>query len=68
MSITFEAKAAAVVPHNGISKILLTVESGPSSQDEYLLLNLLRSRGELRDGKTYRITIEDVPDDPAPQQ
>jgi len=56
----FEAKAAAVVPHNGISKILLTVESAPNSQDEHILLNLLRSRGELKRDKTYRVTIEEI--------
>jgi hypothetical protein len=55
----FNAKAAAVVCHNGIDKILLTVESAPSSQDEHLLLNLLRSRGELKEGTTYCVTIEE---------
>lgn len=55
----FKAKCAASVWHNGIVKVLLTVESVPSSQDEHLLLNLLKSRGPLERGKTYRITIEE---------
>jgi hypothetical protein len=41
-------------------RVLLTVKSAPSSQDEHLLLNVLKSRGELKPEKTYRITIEEV--------
>jgi len=55
----FVAKCAASVPIDGIVKVLLTVESEPSSQDEHMLMNLLKSRGELKEGKTYRITIEE---------
>ena len=46
----------------GIAKALLTVSSHPNSQDEHLLCNLLKSRGELTAGKTYRITIEEEGD------
>jgi hypothetical protein len=55
-----EAVCSAVVAHNGIAKVLLTVESAPSSQDEHLLLNLLKSRGAFKQGKSYQITIEEV--------
>lgn len=55
----FRATCAASVWFNGIVKVLLTVESVPSSQDEHLLLNLLKSRGPLVQGKVYRITIEE---------
>jgi len=54
-------RAEAVVGFNGIVKVLLTVDSGPSSQDEHLLLNLLRSRGELISGRNYIVTIEEEP-------
>jgi len=57
--ITLKARCDAVVAHNGIMKALLTVDSAPESQDEHLLLNLLKSRGELKRGKTYKISIEE---------
>lgn len=53
------AKCAASVGFNGIVKVLMTVESIPPSQDEHLLLNLLKARGPLEQGKIYRITIEE---------
>jgi len=59
----FTAKCSAVVGFNGIVKLLLTVPSPPSSQDEHLLCNLLKSRGEFVAGKTYRITIVEEGDD-----
>lgn len=43
----------------GIVKVLLTVSSQPNSQDEHLLCNLLQARGQLVEGRTYRITIEE---------
>jgi hypothetical protein len=46
----------------GIVKVLLTIASHPNSQDEHLLCNLLKSRGPLVAGKTYRITIEEEGD------
>lgn len=55
----FVAQCSAAVRHNGIIKVLLTVTSQPNSQDEHLLCNLLRSRGELKAGKNYKITIEE---------
>jgi hypothetical protein len=55
----FLATCSAAVRHNGIVKVLLTISSQPNSQDEHLLCNLLKSRGELKAGKTYRITIEE---------
>jgi hypothetical protein len=58
----FNATCSALVAHNGIVKVLLTVNSHPNSQDEHLLCNLLKSRGELEQGKTYRITIEEEGD------
>jgi hypothetical protein len=43
--------------NNGILKVLLTIKSHPSSIDEYVLLNVLKSRGELKAGKEYHIAI-----------
>ena len=43
--------------NNGIVKVLITVQSG--KQPEYVLLNLVKDRGELKAGKKYRITIEE---------
>jgi hypothetical protein len=43
--------------NNGILKVLLTIKSSPSSHDEYVLLNILRSRGDLKEGKEYHIAI-----------
>lgn len=57
MHLRFRARCDASVAFNGISKVLLTVDSDPHSQDEHLLLNLLRSRGEIEQGKNYIITI-----------
>jgi hypothetical protein len=57
--ICLKARCDAVVAHNGIMKVLLTMDSAPESQDEHLLLNLLKSRGELERDKTYKITIEE---------
>ena len=54
----FEAKAAAIVAFNGIVKVLLTVESEPSSQDEHLLCNLLRSRVDFEQGDTVEVTLK----------
>jgi hypothetical protein len=42
-------------------RVLLTVKSAPSSQDEHILCNLLASRGALKPGRTYRVTIEEMP-------
>jgi len=47
------------VGNNGIVKVLFTVANHPGSHDESVLCNLLRSRGEFKAGKTYRITIEE---------
>lgn len=52
-----KARCDASVIMNGISKVLLTVDSAPHSQDEHFLLNILRSRGEIVSGKSYIITI-----------
>jgi hypothetical protein len=57
----FIARCATAVRHNGIVKVLLTVESDPNSQDEHILCNLLRSRGELEAGEIYDITIQKRP-------
>jgi hypothetical protein len=43
----------------GMIKALLSVTSFPNSPTEHLLVNLLKSRGTLELGKTYRITIEE---------
>lgn len=55
----FLATCSVSVAFDAIVKVLFTVNSHPDSQDEHLLCNLLRSRGELKAGKTYRITIEE---------
>ena len=57
----FEAKCSALVPHNGIVKVLLTVESSPNSQDEHLLCNLLKARVDFKQGDTIEITIKKLP-------
>lgn len=41
-------------------RVLLTVASAPQSQDEHILCNLNKSRGALKPGRMYRITIEEV--------
>jgi hypothetical protein len=56
--VTFEAKCSAVVPHNGIVKLLLTVESEPNSQDEHLLCNLLKSRVNFKQGDIVEVTLK----------
>jgi hypothetical protein len=43
--------------NNGIVKVLITVHG--DKQPEYVLLNLIKERGELKAGKRYRITIEE---------
>jgi hypothetical protein len=52
-----KAKCAAVVPFNGIVKVLLTTESAPSSQDEHLLCNLLKDRMEWEPDRIYAVEI-----------
>lgn len=44
-----------------IVRVLMTVISEPPSQDEHILCNLLKSRGPLKPGALYRVTIEEVP-------
>ena len=56
----FEAKCSAAVAHNGITKILLTVESSPNSQDEHLLCNLLKSRVDFTEGDTIEVTLRKI--------
>jgi hypothetical protein len=60
MSAPFEAKCSALVPHNGVVKVLFTVESIPSSQDEHLLCNLLKSRVNFKQGDIVEITIRKI--------
>ena len=57
----FHAKCTSVIPHNGIVEVLLTIESAPSSQDEHLLCNLLKSRVDFKQGDTVEITIRKIP-------
>jgi hypothetical protein len=59
--VPFAAKCSAIVAHNGIVKILLTVESAPSSQDEHLLCNLLKSRIDFDQGDSVEITLRKLP-------
>jgi len=40
-------------------KVLFTVRNHPTSHDEYVLLNILKSRGDFKAGTSYRITIEE---------
>jgi hypothetical protein len=58
--MSFDAKCSSLIRNNGIVKLMLTVESAPSSQDEYLLCNLLRSRVDFEPGDTVEITIRKV--------
>jgi hypothetical protein len=57
----FAAKCSAIVAHNGIVKVLLTVESAPNSQDEHLLCNLLKSRVNFEQDDTVEITFRKLP-------
>jgi hypothetical protein len=57
---TFDAKCTSSIDKNGIVKVLLTVESVPSSQDEHMLCNLLRSRVDFKQGDTVEVTIRKV--------
>jgi hypothetical protein len=43
--------------NNGVVKTLITIYS--NKQPEYVLLNLVKERGELKAGKKYRITIKE---------
>ena len=56
------AKCTACVARNGIVMVLFAIEPNPDQTTEHLLGNLLKSRGELREGATYRITIEEEGD------
>lgn len=53
----FVGECSTSTLNNGIVKVLITVRS--EKQPEYVLLNLVKERGELQAGKTYRITIEE---------
>jgi hypothetical protein len=57
----FEARCSAVVTHNGIVKLLLTVESSPGSQDEHMLFNLLKSRIDFEQGDIVEVTFRKSP-------
>jgi hypothetical protein len=59
MTMQLTATCSAAVGFNGIVKALLTVTPQPNSPDEHILCNLLRSRGAIVEGRTYRITIEE---------
>jgi hypothetical protein len=54
----FKAKCSAVVPFDGIVRVLLTVESSPDSQDEHLLCNLLKSRIDFEQGDVIEVTLK----------
>lgn len=56
----FNTKCSAVRPNNGIVKFLLTIESAPSSQDEHIFCNLLRSRVDFEEGDTVECTLRVV--------
>jgi hypothetical protein len=45
--------------NNGVIKTLITINQ--NKQPEYVLLNLIKERGNLQAGKTYLITIEEKP-------
>jgi hypothetical protein len=53
----FETKCGALVPSGGIFKILLTVDSAPTTATEYVLLNLLKARVEFEEGDTVEVTL-----------
>jgi hypothetical protein len=56
----FKTRCSAIVPNNGIVKLLLTVTSEPNSQDEHLLLNLLKSRVEFEQDDIVEVTLRRV--------
>ena len=53
-------ECSSSVRNNGVVKMLITMRSYPSSQDEYVLCNLLLSRGEFEQGDMVEITIKKV--------
>jgi hypothetical protein len=54
----FSARCAAVVSKNGASMVLLKFDPLPG----HLMGEIPKQIGELKDGKTYRITIEEEGD------
>ena len=56
----FETKCTAMVGNNGIVKFLLVAESAPSSQDEHMHCNLLRSRVDFEQGDIVEVTLRKV--------
>jgi hypothetical protein len=58
---TFVTKCSPISPNNGIVKFQLTVESAPSSQDEHMWFNLLKSRVDFAEGDTIEVTLRKVP-------
>ena len=46
---------------NGLVKVHLTLMSGPTSQDEIVLMNLLKSRMTFALGRRYEVTIAELP-------
>jgi hypothetical protein len=53
----FEARCQSIEGNNGIIRVLLVVESSPSSQDEHLLCNLLQSRMDFDQGDVVEVII-----------
>ena len=53
----FSGECSQSTMNNGVVKVLITINSG--KQPEYVLLNLLKERGDLKAGKRYRITIDE---------
>ena len=47
--------------NNGLVKIHLTMVSAPSSQDEIILMNLLKSRMKFTEGRRYEVTLRELP-------
>jgi hypothetical protein len=58
MSIILRATCHILQPNYRIVRSQFDVVPGHEAFGEYVLMNLMRERGLLHDGKLYRITIE----------
>lgn len=57
MQIEFKCDAVVGGFSGGIVRVLMTIDTHPRSQQEVLMLNILRSRGELEQGAIYEMTL-----------
>ena len=61
MSTVLICRCDNVAPNNGIVQVHLTMASEPASQDEIILMNLLKSRMGFVRGRRYEVTVRELP-------